>query len=187
MAKVALRKAEKQLETHNTEELQTQVEQLRKTAEQAKQTLDKATAKIVPAASKATEDTLKRLKIADSMARVTLSKAEKQLEIHGTDELKQQVAQLSKAAEHAKQALADATPAAEQTAKPSSSKAVKPEPSAAEQALKKAKIAVAMKRAAVRKAERSEADADTLTALQAELSQAEQDLAKLNQSEPVDV
>lgn len=187
MAKVALRKAEKQLETHNTEELQTQVEQLRKAAEQAKQALDKATAKATPSADKAAEDTLKRLKIAASMAQVTLRKAEKQLEIHGTDELKQQVAQLSKAAEQAKQALAEATATAAPAAQPKPSKTAKPEPSAAEQALKKAKIAVAMKRAALRKAERSEADADTLSTLQAELSQAEQDLTKLNQSEPADV
>lgn len=187
MAKVALRKAEKQLEVHNTEELQAQVEQLRKAAEQAKQALDKATAKVAPAASKANEDTLKRLKIADSMARVTLRKAEKQLEIHGTDELKQQVAQLSKAAKQAKQALAAATATAAPAVQPKPSKTAKPEPSATEQALKKAKIDVAMKRAALRKAERSEADSEILTALQAELSQAEQGLAKLNQSEPADV
>lgn len=187
MAKVTLRKAEKQLEVHNTEELQAQVEQLRKAAEQAKQALDKATAKVAPAASKANEDTLKRLKIADSMARVTLRKAEKQLEIHGTDELKQQVAQLSTAAKQAKQALAAATATAAPAVQPKPSKTAKPEPSATEQALKKAKIDVAMKRAALRKAERSEADSETLTALQAELSQAEQGLAKLNQSEPADV
>ena len=189
MAQVALRKAEKQLQSQNTEELQTQVSQLRKSAEQAKKALETAMA-TPPASSKAAEDDLKRLKIAASMAQVTLRKAEKQLEIHGTEELQKQVDQLRIAADQAKQALAVATPSAPANKKTVSSpteKAAKPELSAAEQALKKAKIEFAMKRAALRKAERNEADADTLAALKAELTQAEQDLAKLNQSEKVGV
>lgn len=127
-----------------------------------------------------TDDDIKRLKIAASMAQVALRKAEKQLEIHGTDALKEQVEQLKTNAAQAQQALAAATSSA--STAPATDKPAKPEPSAAEQALKKAKIDVAMKRAALRKAERSEADAATLAALQAELSQAEQSLAQLNQS-----
>ncbi len=52
MAQVALRKAEKQLQSQNTEELQTQVSQLRKSAEQAKKALETAMA-TPPASSKA--------------------------------------------------------------------------------------------------------------------------------------
>ena len=128
-----------------------------------------------------TDDELKRLKIAASMAQVALKKAQKQFDTHGTDELKAQVAQLQTAAAQAKQAL-DAATAATATAAVTEqpAQAVKPELSPAEQALKKAKIEVAMKRAALRKAERNEADAATLAALQAELNLAEDGLAKLN-------
>lgn len=127
------------------------------------------------------EDEVKRLKIAASMAQVALRKAEKQLELHNTEELQTQVEQLRISAEQAKQALAAATPAPVITDTAASTEpAQKPELSAAEQALKKAKIEVAMKRAALRKAERNEAEAATLAALQAELAQAEQSLAELN-------
>lgn len=127
----------------------------------------------------ASADELKRLKIAASMAQVALRKTQKQLDAHGTDELKAQVEQLKISAEHAKHALAAATPAPSATPA-ATDKPAKPEPSAAEQALKKAKIGVAMKRAALRKAERSEADAATLAALQTDLTQAEKILAELN-------
>ncbi len=53
-------------------------------------------------------DELKRLKIASSMAKVALRKAEKQLQQHGTPELEQQVAQLKEAAEQAAGKLAQA-------------------------------------------------------------------------------
>jgi electron transport complex protein RnfC len=136
--------------------------------------------------SGASDDELKRLKITASMAQVALRKAQKQLDTHGTAELQAQVEQLRISAEQAKQALDAATPsttsAAAVTKKPA-----KPELGAAEQALKKAKIDVAMKRAALRKAERNEANAETLAALQAELSLAEQGLDKLNQTEEVGV
>ena len=182
MAQVALRKAQKQLDVHGTDELKAQVEQLTVGAAQAKQALAAATA-AAPAPSKPADDDIKRLKIAASMAQVALRKAQKQLDTHGTDELKTQVEQLTLSAEQAKQALAAATAAAPTTDAPATTeKPAKPELSAAEQALKKAKIEMAMKRAALRKAERNEADADTLAALQAELTQAEHNLAELNQS-----
>ncbi|HKM37782.1 MAG TPA: electron transport complex subunit RsxC [Thiopseudomonas sp.] len=179
MAQVALRKAQKQLDVHGTDELKAQVEQLQLSAEHAKQALAAATT-AAPAPSKPADDDIKRLKIAASMAQVALRKAQKQLDTHGTDELKAQVEQLSVAAEQAKQALAAATPDTDAPA--TTEKPAKPEPSPAEQALKKAKIEMAMKRAALRKAERNEADAETLAALQAELTQAEHNLAELNQS-----
>lgn len=180
MAQVALRKAEKQLDIHNTEELQSQVEQLRMAVEQAKQNLDAAKpAKTVNDGP--TDDDIKRLKIAASMAQVALRKAEKQFETHDTDELKVQVEQLREASAQAKQALDSATAESSTVSAPATTeKAAKAEFSPAEQAQKKAKIEVAMKRAALRKAERNEADAATLTTLQAELTQAEQDLAALN-------
>ena len=182
MAQVALRKAQKQLDVHGTDELKAQVAQLTVSAEQAKQALAAATA-AAPASSKPAEDDIKRLKIAASMAQVALRKAQKQLDTHGTDELKAQVAQLTVSAEQAKQALAVATAAVPTTDAPATTeKPAKPELSAAEQALKKAKIEMAMKRAALRKAERNEADAETLAALQAELTQAEHNLAELNPS-----
>ena len=115
------------------------------------------------------------------MAQVALRKAEKQLDIHNTEELQSQVEQLREASAQAKQALDSATAASSTASAPvTTEKAVKAEPSPAEQALKKAKIEVAMKRAALRKAERNEADEATLTTLQAELTQAEHDLAALN-------
>ena len=180
MAQVALRKAQKQFEIHNTEELQSQIEQLHVAAEQAKQALEAATA-VAAVASPSADDEIKRLKIAASMAQVALRKAQKQLDTHNTPELQTQVEQLHIAAEHAKQALDNASAAVATTdALAGAEKPVKPELSAAEQALKKAKIEVAMKRAALRKAERNEADADTLAALQTELTTAEQALAELN-------
>lgn len=187
MAQVALRKAQKQLDIHNTEELQAQVAQLSISAEQAQQALTAATAAPPAAAVSATnEDELKRLKIAASMAQVALRKAQKQLDIHDTAELQAQVEQLRINAKQAKQALESVIPAA--TAKPTAAeKPVKAELSAAEHALKKAKIEVAMKRAALRKAERNEADTETLTALHTDLTQAEQGLDKLNQTEEVGV
>ena len=183
MAQVALRKAQKQLEIHGTAELQAQVEQLSLSAEQAKEALASATAaSSSKAASISADDELKRLKIASSMARVALTKAQKQLDTHGTEELQAQVEQLRVSAEQAQQALEAATCAPDAAKKPA-----KPELSATEQAIKKAKIETAMKRAALRKAERAEADAETLSALQAELSQAEQELDTLNQTEKADV
>lgn len=180
MAQVALRKAEKQLDIHNTEELQSQVEQLRMAAEQAKQNLDAATP-VKTVNDGPTDDDIKRLKIAASMAQVALRKAEKQLETHNTDELKVQVEQLREASAQAKQALNSATAASSTASAPAATeKAAKAELSPAEQAQKKAKIEVAMKRAALRKAERNEADETVLTTLQAELTQAEHDLAALN-------
>jgi len=165
-------------------ERKARAERLAKTkAEQAKKAELAQAADASGASPAATpEDDIKRLKIAASMAQVALRKAEKQLDIHQTQELQTQVDQLRVAAEQAKQALDVANAAAPaSTETPAvTEKAAKPELSAAEQALKKVKIEVAMKRAALRKAERNEADADTLAALQTELTTAEQGLAELN-------
>ncbi len=165
-------------------ERQARAERLAKTkAEQAKKAeLAQAAETTGTIQTASAEDEIKRLKIAASMAQVALRKAQKQFEIHNTEELQTQIEQLRVSAEQAKQALDSATAAASTSAESPAvtEKPAKPELSAAELALKKAKIEVAMKRAALRKAERSEVDADTLATLQAELTAAEQGLAELN-------
>ena len=125
-----------------------------------------------PAANSGTPDGLKKLKIAASMAKVALTKAEKQLAQHDTPELHAQVAQLQAAAAQAQQALKDAEQALEQ-APPSANKPVKP---AVDENVKKAKIELAMAKAALKKAERAEASADELEPLHAAVKQAEQAL-----------
>ncbi len=121
-------------------------------------------------------DELKKLKIAASMAKVALTKAEKQLAQHDTPELHAQVAQLKAAAEAARQALAEAeskaVPAAASAEKPA--KADKP---AVSESVKKAKIELAMAKAALKKAERAEAPDDELAPLRDALAGAEQALA----------
>ena len=163
-------------------ERKARAERLAKTkAEQAKKAELAQAADPAEANQAQAEDELKRLKIAASMAQVALRKAEKQLAIHNSEELQSQVEQLREASAQAKQALNSATAASSTASAPAATeKAAKAELSPAEQAQKKAKIEVAMKRAALRKAERNEADETVLTTLQAELTQAEHDLAALN-------
>jgi electron transport complex protein RnfB len=105
-------------------------------------------------------DRQKRLKIEASMARVALSKAEKQLAARGTPELQAQVAELRSAAEAARAALlaAEAPPAI-----------------GAEQALRQAKIAYRSARDALREAENAAGD-DLRQRLQASLGAAERAL-----------
>ncbi|MEK1941881.1 MAG: electron transport complex subunit RsxB [Pseudomonas sp.] len=107
----------------------------------------------------APSDQQKRLKIEAAMAQVAYSKAQKQLATYGTPELEQQVEQLRQVAEAAQAALQAATAAA-----PTDPSQV---------ALKKAKIDLAVARAALKTAEREGAE---LAPLQAALSAAEQAL-----------
>ncbi|MGH8354854.1 MAG: electron transport complex subunit RsxB [Pseudomonas sp.] len=86
-------------------------------------------------------DQQKRLKIEASMAQVALSKAEKQLAARGTPALEAQVAELRQAAAAAQAALQAASAA--------------PPPTANDAALKQAKIAAAMSRAQLNKAEKA--------------------------------
>jgi electron transport complex protein RnfB len=111
-------------------------------------------------AQKATtsDEQVKRLKIEAAMAQVAYSKAQKQLATYGTAELAQQVEELRLAAAAAQTAL----------------QAAKPAPSEDSQvALKKAKISLAVARAALKSAEASGAE---LAPLQANLAAAEQAL-----------
>jgi len=104
----------------------------------------------------------KRLKIEASMAQVALGKAEKQLASRGTPALEAQVAELRAAAVAAQAALQAATPTAPADA--------------AEAALKKAKIAVAVRRTELKSAERNGVEEAELVHLRAALSDAEQAL-----------
>jgi electron transport complex protein RnfB len=110
------------------------------------------------------QERYKRLKIEAAMAKVALNKAEKQLASHGTTELQRQVESLRQATEQAQRELDAAQPP--QAAAPS----------AGEAALKQAKIALAMRRAELGKAERQELSESQLLPLRQALAAAERDL-----------
>ncbi|MDH4609920.1 electron transport complex subunit RsxB [Pseudomonas sp. BN102] len=93
------------------------------------------------AAAPSLSDQQKRLKIEAAMAQVALKKAETQLEIYGTSDLQAQVAELRAANDKAQAALKTAMEA--------------PAPQVDEAALKQAKIAAAMSRAQLSKAEKA--------------------------------
>ena len=181
MAQVALKKAEKQLNTHATPALEAQVAELRQAAAIAQKALDDAIAAAPPAAPAAavpsTDDAAKKAKIEAAMLRAQVRKLEK-LETLDTE----QQAELSNL--QAQLATAEHTLAAAQSAAPASAPA-KP---AGDEALKKAKIEAAMLRAQVRKLEKLET-LDTeqqakLSRLQAQLATAEQTLAAAQSAAP---
>lgn len=93
------------------------------------------------AAAPSLSDQQKRLKIEAAMAQVALKKAETQLEIYGTSDLQTQVAELRAVNDKAQAALKTAMEA--------------PAPQVDEAALKQAKIAAAMSRAQLSKAEKA--------------------------------
>jgi electron transport complex protein RnfC len=180
MAQVALKKAEKQLASHDTAELQAQVTDLRSAAETAQQALDAALATnsvAAPAPTKPADDgALKKAKIDAAMLRAQLRKLEK-LEAPDAaqqSELQQLRSQLA-AAEKLLAELDSQTPAA-------------PTKPADDGALKKAKIDAAMLRAQLRKLEKLEApDAAQLNELQQlrdKLAAAEKLLAELDSQTP---
>ncbi len=159
LAQVALKKAEKQLATHATAELQAQVAELRQAAEAAQRALAAA---VPPAAPQpAGDEALKKAKIEAAMLRAQIRKLEK---IEAPDDDQQaELARLRQqlhAAETALSAAASAAPSA--PAKP-----------AGDEALKKAKIEAAMLRAQIRKLEKVEASDDDQ---QAELARLRQQL-----------
>ncbi|MDO9218795.1 MAG: RnfABCDGE type electron transport complex subunit C, partial [Lacisediminimonas sp.] len=175
MAQVTLKKAEKQLALYtdkggDTSELQAQVAQLRGAALLAQNALDAAlatatpTAAIAPAAD--AEQALKKAKIEVAMLRAQLRKLE-QLQTPNAE----QVSQL--------QGLRSQLTAAEKALEslPSQPPSIEPAPaSPAMQALKQAKIALAMRRAELKKAEQAGAEGEQLTPLRAALAAAEQSL-----------
>jgi electron transport complex protein RnfC len=172
MAQVALKKAEKQLATHASPELQAQVDELRSAAAIAQQALDTAMAANPPAAAPAPapaadDGALKKAKIDAAMLRAQLRKLEK-LEAPSEEqqgELQQLRSQLE-AAEKLLASLQDQAPAAP----------AKAPVAEAPDALKKAKIELAMKRAELKKAEKAGSDEAALETLRSALAQAEQAL-----------
>ena len=180
MAQVALKKAEKQLATHASPELQAQVDELRSAAASAQQALDSAMAANppAPAAAPAADDgAVKKAKIDAAMLRAQVRKLEK-LEAPSAEqqsELQQLRSQLE-AAEKLLGSLEAQAPAP--VAKPA----------ADDGALKKAKIDAAMLRAQVRKLEKLEAPSDEqqseLQQLRTQLDAAEKLLASLEAQAP---
>ncbi|MCY1342596.1 Electron transport complex subunit RsxB [compost metagenome] len=123
------------------------------------------------AAAPSLSDRQKRLKIDAAMAQVALKKAETQLEIYGTSDLQAQVSELRAANDIAQAALKAAMEA--------------PAPQVDEAALKQAKIAAAMSRAQLGKAEKAFGETPTddqqvqLAELRAAVEQAQQRLDSL--------
>jgi electron transport complex protein RnfC len=181
MAQVALKKAEKQLAQHDTEELRQQVETLRAAAEQAQQALAAAQpATPAPAAAKpASDEALKKAKIEAAMLRAQIRKLEK-LEAPDDDQ-QAELAHLRQQLEEADKLLAAAEAAAP-------APAAKP---AGDEALKKAKIEAAMLRAQIRKLEKLEAPDDDqqaeLARLRQQLEEADQALASAEAAAPAPV
>ncbi|WP_374438137.1 electron transport complex subunit RsxC [Pseudomonas panipatensis] len=170
MARVALQKAEKQLAAHDSEPLRAQVDSLRAAAEQAQAALAAAEAveRAAPSSAPAVDDgALKKAKIEAAMARAQLKKSEQAFGTAPDATQQASLAQLRDAAERAErhlQVLQAAT-----VAKPS-------EDNAGIAALKNAKIALATRRAELKKAERQGADEAELAPLREALANAERQL-----------
>ncbi|HYQ39835.1 MAG TPA: electron transport complex subunit RsxC, partial [Pseudomonas sp.] len=166
MAQVALKKAEKQLAQHDTPELHAQVAELRAALEAAQQALADAQAAAPiapspPAAQPVDDAAAKKAKIEAAMLRAQLRKLEK---LEAPSEAQQaELAQLREqlaAAERTLAAAASSTPA----------------PPAGLEALKKAKVELALKRAELKKAEKAGAGEAELATLREALAAAEQAL-----------
>lgn len=180
MAQVALKKAEKQLATHASPELQAQVDALRSAAAIAQQALDSAMAANPPAsaAAPAVDDgAVKKAKIDAAMLRAQVRKLEK-LEAP-SDEQHSELQQLRRQLEAAEKLLASLEAQAPAPAA---------KPAADDGAVKKAKIDAAMLRAQVRKLEKLEAPSDEqhseLQQLRNQLEAAEKILASLEAQAP---
>lgn len=112
MARVALQKAERQLVQYGTPALEAQVQQLREAAEQAQVALDSAqrgaaTARAPALATPATDPAaLKQARIAATLARAQLTKAERAFGSAPTPEQSTQLATLRGAAQQAAHRLA---------------------------------------------------------------------------------
>ena len=174
MAHVALKKAEKQLATHATAELEAQVAALREAAAKAQQALAEATAtapQTTGAATRPTDDeAVKKAKIEAAMLRAQLRKLES---MESRDEQQQaELAHLQARLANAEQTLAGA----QQNA------SAEPIGPASDEALKKAKISLAMRRAELNKAEKTGADEAELSKLRDGLAKAEQALHAAEQT-----
>jgi len=179
MAQVALKKAEKQLATHATAELEAQVADLRNAAEAAQRALDAAMQadSAPPATAPGPDDAVaKKAKIEAAMLKAQIRKLEK---IEAPDDDQQaELARLRQQLHEAEQALSTA-----QSAAPAP--AAKP---ADDEALKKAKIEAAMLKAQIRKLEKVETPDDDqqaeLARLRQQLHDAEQALTAAQSAAP---
>ncbi|WP_312168741.1 electron transport complex subunit RsxC [Stutzerimonas kunmingensis] len=179
MAQVALKKAEKQLATHATAELEAQVADLRNAAEAAQRALDAAMQadSAPPSTAPGPDDAVaKKAKIEAAMLKAQIRKLEK---IEAPDDDQQtELARLRQQLNDAEQALTAAQSAAPApAAKPTD-----------DEALKKAKIEAAMLKAQIRKLEKIEAPDDDqqaeLARLRQQLNDAEQTLAAAQSAAP---
>ncbi|MBU2330668.1 MAG: electron transport complex subunit RsxC [Gammaproteobacteria bacterium] len=179
MAQVALKKAEKQLATHATAELEAQVADLRNAAEAAQRALDAAMQadSAPPATAPGPDDAVaKKAKIEAAMLKAQIRKLEK---IEAPDDDQQaELARLRQQLHEAEQALSTAQGAAPAPAAKS----------ADDEALKKAKIEAAMLKAQIRKLEKIEAPDDDqqteLARLRQQLDNAEQALTAAQSAAP---
>ncbi|OHC14338.1 MAG: electron transport complex subunit RsxC [Pseudomonadales bacterium GWC2_63_15] len=179
MAQVALKKAEKQLATHATAELEAQVADLRNAAEAAQRALDAAMQadSAPPATAPGPDDAVaKKAKIEAAMLKAQIRKLEK---IETPDDDRQaELARLRQQLHEAEQALSTAQSAAPAPAAKS----------ADDEALKKAKIEAAMLKAQIRKLEKIEAPDDDqqteLARLRQQLNDAEQALTAAQSAAP---
>ena len=173
MAQVALKKAEKQLAAHDTEQLRVQVAELRSAAEAAKAALAAAeaqstsTAPAPEVASVTDEAALKKAKIDAAMARAQLKKSEKAFGESPTDEQRATLASLRSEVERIEDRLnllaAPKTPAAS-------------EPTDGILALRQAKQHYVAQRDALRQAERDGATEDEIASIRTTLADAEKAL-----------
>ncbi|WP_407295786.1 electron transport complex subunit RsxC [Stutzerimonas zhaodongensis] len=166
MAQVALKKAEKQLAIHATPELEAQVAELRTAATSAQQALDEVAraADGTTTASPINDKAANKAKIEAAMLRVQVRKLEKL-----DDRDAGQEAELSRLRSQLAQAESGLDSATDQPPAPETK-------SDGEEALKKAKIALAMKRAELKKAEKAGAEETQLSKLRDGLASAEQAL-----------
>ncbi|MBD9513868.1 electron transport complex subunit RsxC [Pseudomonas sp. PDM22] len=173
MAQVALNKAEKQLASHDTEQLRTQVAELRIAAAEAKAALaaaevQGASAEPTPAAAPvAGEAALKKAKIDAAMARAQLKKSEKAFGESPSDEQRATLASLRGDVERIERQLNEL----QGTAMPTEPKTEQPVDGVL--ALRQAKLVYIAQRDALRAAEREGVSAEALDAIRQTLAAAE--------------
>lgn len=173
MAQVALKKAEKQLAAHDTEQLRSQVAELRSAAEQAKAALAGAQAQSAGAEQASTaapftdEAALKKARIDAAMARAQLKKSEKAFGESPSDEQRATLDALRANVERIERQLNEL----QGTTMPTEPQAEQPADGIL--ALRRAKLNYITRRDALRAAEREGASAEELEAIRQTLSTAE--------------
>ena len=173
MAQVALKKAEKQLAAHDTEQLRSQVAELRLAAEEAKAALATAEAQDAilepaPAAAPVADAAaLKKAKIDAAMARAQLKKSEKAFGESPSDEQRATLVALRADVERIERQLNEL----QGTAIPTESQAEQPVDGVL--ALRQAKLTYIAQRDALRAAERGGASAGELDVIRQSLAAAE--------------